>query len=187
MQQVVPDGATDFTDFLTAATAASPDLLFFGGEYQVGADLRTAATAAGITVPLMGGDGINDPAFITSAGPAAQGSYASGVGLPLAEIPGGEKFSAAYKAAGFKTEPSDYGPYAYDATNAVIAALSKPLAGKRKLPSDIRAQVVARLQATDANGVTGPVAFDAYGDTLNARFTQYRVEGTPLAWTPLSP
>ncbi len=187
VQQTVPDGATTFTDFLTATAPASPDLLFFGGEYNVGATLRSAATGAGISVPLMGGDGINDPAFITGAGPAAEGSYASGVGLPLAQLPGAAKFQAAYTAAGFTTEPSDYGPYAYDATNAVIEVLRKPLSGKQKLPSDIRAQVVTRLQATDTAGITGPVAFDQYGDTRNARFTLYRVEGTPLAWTPAAP
>jgi branched-chain amino acid transport system substrate-binding protein len=189
VQQTVPDGAgtTDFNDFLPAAAAASPDLVFFGGEYQVGATLRTAATAAGITAPLMGGDGINDPDYITGAGPAAEGSYASGVGLPIASLPGSKKFRAAYKAAGYKAAPTDYGPYAYDATNLVIAALRKPLASKQKLPSNIRSQVVTRLQGTDSNGVTGPIVFDQYGDTRNVRFTLYRVQGTPLAWTPAAP
>ena len=152
VQQTVPDGATTFDDFLPAAAAASPGLIFFGGEYQVGATLRAAATAAGITVPLMGGDGINDPAYITGAGPSAEGSYASGVGVPIANLPGAVKFRAAYKAAGYKAEPTDYGPYAYDATNLVIAALRKPLSGKQTLPSSIRKEVVTRLQGTDAEG-----------------------------------
>jgi branched-chain amino acid transport system substrate-binding protein len=187
VQQTVPDGATTFDDFLPAAAAASPSLVFFGGEYQVGANLRAAATAAGITVPLMGGDGINDPAYITGAGPSADGSYASGVGVPIANLPGAVKFRAAYTSAGYKTEPTDYGPYAYDATNLVIAALRTPLSGKQKLPANIRSQVVTRLQGTDANGVTGSIVFDQYGDTRDARFTLYRVEGTPLAWTQDSP
>ena len=35
--------------------------------------------------------------------------------------------------------------------------------------------------------VTGTIAFDRYGDTTDPRFTLYRVEGTPLAWTQDSP
>ena len=187
MQQTVPDGATTFGEFLTAVAPEPPGLLFFGGEYQVAAALRTAATEAGVTAPLMGGDGINDAEYITGAGPAAEGTYASGVGVPLLTLPGATEFRAAYEAAGYTAAPTDYGPYAYDATNIVIAALRSPLAGKQKLPTGIRQQVVRGVQATDTTGVTGPIAFDRYGDTTNPRFTLYRVEGTPLAWTQDSP
>jgi branched-chain amino acid transport system substrate-binding protein len=69
----------------------------------------------------------------------------------------------------------------------VIAALRTPLAGKQKLPAGIRKQVVRGVQATDTNGISGAIAFDRYGDTTNPRFTLYRVEGTPLAWTQDSP
>ena len=68
VRKVVPDGATDFSEFLTAAKPATPSLLFFGGEYNVAATLRTAATGAGISAPLMGGDGMNDPAYIAGRG-----------------------------------------------------------------------------------------------------------------------
>ena len=135
VRTTVPDGADNFTDFINAAAPTTPGLLFFGGEYNVAATLRTQATAAGLTVPLMGGDGMNDPSYITGAGAAAAGSYASGVGVPLAQLPGAAKFLAEYKAAGFTTQPSDYGPYAYDAANAVIATLQKALKGKTSLPS----------------------------------------------------
>ena len=185
VHKVVPDGTTDFTDFLGAAAPTSPGLLFFGGEYKVAATLRQAATAAGIGAPLMGGDGMNDPAFITGAGAAAAGSYASGVGRPLASLPGATTFLDAYEAKGFDTAPSDYGPYAYDATNAVVAALKPVLRGKSSLPANVRARVVAGLQKTNRTGVTGEVRFDRYGDTRNPTFTLYKVEGTPLAWTPV--
>lgn len=188
VQQVVPDGAgaADFTTFLNAAVAAKPDFVFFGGEYNVAATLRTAATAAGLTVPLMGGDGMNDSAYITGAGAAAAGSYASGVGVPLAQIPGGKKFVAAYKKAGFSSQPTDYGPYAYDATNAVIAVVKGQLAGKSSLPSDVRAKVIQGIQKTKRTGITGPIAFDQYGDIVGASFTLYQVKGTPAAWVEVA-
>ena len=186
VHQAVPDGATNFTDFLNAAKPTSPALLFFGGEYNVAADLRSAATAAGITVPLMGGDGMNDAAYIARAGTASTGSFASGVGVPLARNPGAKRFVAAYRKAGFTTQPSDYGPYAYDAANAIIAKLRQSLDGKRSMPVNIRKQVVSGLQKTNADGVTGRIWFDAYGDTRAVRFTLYRVEGSPPAWTPVA-
>ena len=130
VQQTVPDGATNFADFLAAVASAPPGLVFFGGEYQVAAALRTAATEAGVTVPLMGGDGINDAEYITGAGPAAEGTYASGVGVPLLTLPGAADFRAAYAAAGYTAAPTDYGPYAYDATNVVIAALAHTARGQ---------------------------------------------------------
>src|SRR4029077_14652383 len=141
VQQTVPDNATTFDDFLTAAGAAAPNLMFFGGEYQVAADLRVAATAAGIAAPLMGGDGINDPVYITGAGPAAEGTYASGVGVPIAKLPGAVKFRASYQAAGYTTSRTDYVPSAYAAPNAVIAAWRNPLSDKQQLPSSIRKKV----------------------------------------------
>ena len=185
VHQIVPDGATDFKTFLDAAGPAKPQLLFFGGEYQVAATLRTAASAAGITAPLMGGDGMNDPTYISGAGASAVGSYASGVGAPLNTIPGASRFLAAYQAQGFTDPPTDYGPYAYDAANAVIKVLKTALKGKQALPSGVRAQVVNGLQTTDTTGVTGAISFDRFGDTKTPAFTLYQVGGSPAVWTPL--
>jgi branched-chain amino acid transport system substrate-binding protein len=184
VQKVVPDGATapDFTDFVSAAKAAQPDLVFFGGEYNVAATLRTTATSGGVSAPMMGGDGIKDPAFITGAGDAAKGSYASTVGVPLKLQPGATKYLAAYRAARFSSAPSDFGPYAYDAANIVIASLAKGLAKKSSLPDDIRATVVRDVQKTNSTGVTGKIKFDKFGDVADPKFTLYKVAGSPLSW-----
>jgi branched-chain amino acid transport system substrate-binding protein len=138
-----------------------------------------------VTAPIMGGDGMNDPAYITGAGAAAQGSLASTVGVPVGQLLQGPSFLAAYSAAGFTTSPSSYGPYAYDAANAVIDALAKTLGGRTSLPSDLRTKMVRAIQATSRTGVTGHIAFDRYGDPASPTFTLYRVAGTPLAWTPV--
>jgi branched-chain amino acid transport system substrate-binding protein len=185
VQHTVVDGNTNFTDFINSAKRLNPDLIFFGGEYNVAATLRSQATAAGLTAPQMGGDGMNDPAYITGAGPAAAGSYASGVGQPISKIPGSTKFLADYAAAGFKDAPTDFGPHAYDAANAIIAGLKSQLKGKSSLPKNTRAKVIAALQDTKLTGVTGPIAFDQYGDPVSPSFTLYTVSGSPLAWTPV--
>jgi branched-chain amino acid transport system substrate-binding protein len=184
LQETVPDDASaaDFTDFVSAAEAADPGLVFFGGEYEVAATLRTAATSAGLTVPMMGGDGIKDAAFIRATGDDAKGTYASTVGVPLREQPGAKKFLAAYRAARYDSPPSDFGPYAYDAANIVLGTLAKELSGKKTLPDGIRAEVVDDVQRSKDTGVTGKVAFDKYGDAVAPKFTLYRVAGSPLRW-----
>ena len=184
VQKTVPDNAsaTDFNGFITAAKSAEPDLVFFGGEYNVAAVLRTTATSSGLTVPMMGGDGVKDNAFISSAGDDAKGTYASSVGVPLREQPGAKKFLAAYRAARYDAPPSDFGPYAYDAANLVLASLAKELNGKTTLPDDIRSKVVSDLQSSKDTGVTGKVAFDKYGDAVAPKFTLYRVAGSPPRW-----
>ena len=159
--------------------------MFFGGEYNVAAVLRAAAFERGLVVPLIGGDGMNDPAYVSGAGFASGDSYASGVGLPLEALAGADEFLAAYRAVGNTSDPTDYGPYAYDAANSVIDVLAEQLGGKKSLPTSIRAAVVSGLQATDRAGLTGQVGFDEFGDPLDPRFTLYRVGGSPLSWTAL--
>ena len=189
VQQVVPDDATDFKDFLDAALPDKPDAIVFGGEYQVAAVLRKQATAAGYKGPIVGGDGIKDPAYITGAGAASKGDLASSVGVPLESLAGAKAFLKAYKKAGFSDPPSDFGPYAYDAANLIISAAKKTLTGQDSIPADARTAVVAAIQATHTKGVTGPIAFDAFGDTTHRVFTLYRVDGPKkhLLLTPFKP
>ena len=188
-QEVVPDGATDFSDFLEFALPTKPDMIFFGGEYEVAAQLRIEAAASGYTKPLVGGDGIKDDAYIADAGPAAKGTLASTVGVPVDKLKSARGFLAAYDDAGFAEGPSAYGPYAYDAANPIIAAAAQVLDGQESIPADARASVVAAIQDTRAKGATGKVSFDEFGDTTHRVFTLYRVSGkkTALEFVPIKP
>ena len=178
--EVVADGATDFASFVAKATAAKPDLVFFGGEYPVAATLRTQALAAGLIVPVMGGDGIKDDALIGAAGEAAEGVLASTVGVPLEEFESAKAFLAAYAAAGFTEPSSAYGPYAYDAANAIIRVLPALLGDS--MPDDIRVNLTKALMTVTFDGSSGKVAFDQYGDTLYPVFTLYEVKNG--LWVP---
>jgi len=182
VREVVADGATDFSAFISAATAAAPDLVFFGGEYPVAATLRKQAVAAGLTVPVMGGDGIKDDALIAQAGADAEGILASTVGVPLDSLASAQTFLSAYAAAGYTDPASAYGPYAYDAANAIIRALRVSLGGKEK-PIDGRPVLLKALMTVSFDGASGKVAFDQYGDTLYPVFTLYTVKNG--AWVPV--
>ena len=78
-----------------------------------------------------------------------------------------------------------YDAYSYDAADTLIRAILKVAAeqGVDQLGSPAgRDAIIAAVAATDFQGVTGQVKFDANGDTLNKAITVYRVENG--AWTP---
>ena len=180
--QVVPDGTTDFAQLMRAIAPLRPDLVFFGGEYEVGAQFSKQAGEAGITVPIMGGDGLKDDAYIANAGPASDGDLASTVGAPLASLASAKPFADAYAKGGFAEPPSDFGVYAYDAANVIIAASAKLLEGAEEVTPQIRSQISVSVQATDMAGASGRLAFDRFGDTQTRVLTLYRVANG--AWTP---
>ena len=187
VQMTVPDGAAaaDFTDFIDAAVEDDPDMIFFGGEYEVAATLRTAASDAGLDVPLVGGDGIKDDAFIELAGEDADGTLASSVGAPPPALKNAKKFLRAYEDLQLEDPPSNFGPYAYDAANIIINAIAKIMEGQDEVPADAREQVIAEIQKTKSKGATGKLRFDKFGDTRNIVFTLYRVEND--AWETIKP
>lgn len=185
------------------AKAANPDVIFYGGEYEKAAVLKKAAIAAGLDVPLMGGDGIQAPDYISVVGAAgAVGDIASSVGAPIEQAPNGGAFSAAYSAADFADPASNFGPYAYDAAVIVLQALESALEGVDRVDADVRAAVIEKIGAAatepvaavertlnDApdgfakGAVTGAIGFDEFGDTTNPVLTIYKVEDG--AWSPI--
>jgi len=96
--------------------------------------------AAGLSVPLMGGDGIYDPTFIKLAGAKSAGDLATSVGAPTDSLASAKDFVAAYKAAGYAEPFSAYGAYSYDAANVIINALAKVLPGKKSIDSSVSAR-----------------------------------------------
>jgi branched-chain amino acid transport system substrate-binding protein len=173
---VVPDGTTDFADVVAAVAPMGPDVIFFGGEYQVASALRRAASDAGLDAPIGGGDGMKDDAYIEASGSGSEGDFASSIGRPLAESTTARDFVAAYEDAGFEEDATDYGPYAFDAANTLIDAAADVLADEEAVTSAVRDAVLDAVQATDAPGASGPVAFDEFGDTRAKVLTLYRVE-----------
>ncbi|WP_344573942.1 branched-chain amino acid ABC transporter substrate-binding protein [Streptomyces lunalinharesii] len=166
----------DFKAVVSKAKTAAPDMVFYGGEYPASGPLSQQLKDGGVTVPLMGGDGMYSADYI-KLNKRAQGDYASSVGKPVAQLPSAKKFIADYKAAGFKESYEAYGGSTYDATWALVQAVKKAVADNNgKLPDDARKKVTAAMNTVTFDGVTGHLAFDAYGDTTNTMITAYQVE-----------
>lgn len=161
------DKATDFSAILTSIKGKNPDLIFFGGMDPQGGPMAKQMKSLGLTAKLLGGDGLQNANFIKLAGSDAEGVVASSPGLPIDSMPGGPDFRKRFEA---KYGPIQvYAPYAYDAVYALVEAM-------KRANSAEPAKVLAELPKTDLQGVSGPVKFDAKGDTVGGAVTLYQVK-----------
>ncbi|MGL5927837.1 MAG: ABC transporter substrate-binding protein, partial [Dermatophilaceae bacterium] len=139
--------------------------------------------AAGLNVPLMGGDGIYSGEYPKLAGTTAAGDLATSVGAPTDELASAKAFVDAYGEGDYAEPYEAYGAYAYDAANAIINALKTSLKDADSAEAARQATVDA-MGSVSFDGVTGKVAFDEFGDTTTRVLTVYQVKGTE--WAPVS-
>ena len=163
---------------ISKTKSANPEAVYYGGEYPQAGPLSQQAKSAGLNVPLMGGDGIYDDAFIELAGKTSEGDLATSVGAPTESLESAKQFVTDYKAAGYSEPYAAYGAYSYDAANAIINALKTSLASASDAKSARQATIDA-MGKVSFDGATGKVAFDEYGDTTTKVWTA--VQGRPTA------
>lgn len=154
----------------------APQAVYYGGEYPQAGPLSKQMKAAGLNVPLMGGDGIYDPKFVQLAGTTGNNDLATSVGRPVEELDTAKKFIEDYGKAGFKDVYAAYGGYSYDAATAIIEALKASLKDAKSV-EEARQKTIDSLGSVTFDGVTGKVAFDQYGDTTTKQLTVYKVTG----------
>ncbi|MFI1091402.1 branched-chain amino acid ABC transporter substrate-binding protein [Streptomyces sp. NPDC020917] len=173
----VNTGDTDYSALVTKIKNSHADMLYYGGQYDESELITKQLKAAGVNIPLMGGDGMYSDTYIKTAGKAAEGDLATSVGVPVDTLPAAKTFIDTYKSKGYPGDYGTYGGYSYDAATAIIKAVKTVMdANSGKLPSDARAKLVDAVQKTDFDGIAGHVAFDQYGDTTNKQLTVYQVK-----------
>jgi branched-chain amino acid transport system substrate-binding protein len=174
------DKDTDFSALVSKIKPLNADFIYYGGIYNAGALLAKQAKDGGIKGPLMGGDGLYDPKFIELAGATqAEGDLATSVGFPTDKLPAGQEFLAAYAKKFPGQAPAAYDAYAYDATNVIISATleaAKSVGADKVTSTAGRDAIIKAVAATNAQGVTGAIAFDSKGDTTNKAITLYDVK-----------
>ena len=173
----------NFNTVITRIKPKGPQAVYYGGEYPQAGPLSQQMKAAGLKVPLMGGDGVFDPKYIELGGASANGDLVTSVGAPTDQLPAGKTFLAAYEAAAYKEPAAAYGAYSYDAANAIINALKVSLKDAKDVISARQATIDA-LGKVSFEGVTGKVAFDKYGDSTSRVLTVYKVDAGK--WGPVS-
>ncbi|MGI8769578.1 MAG: branched-chain amino acid ABC transporter substrate-binding protein [Propionibacteriaceae bacterium] len=166
----------DYSAVITNIKPKSPQALYYGGEYPQSGPLSKQMKAAGLKIPLMGGDGMFDPKYIEAAGADAAGDLVTSVGAPAETLPSAKEFVDAYAKAGYSDPFGAYGAYSYDAANAIIEAMKVSLASAADAKS-ARPATVDAMSKVSFDGATGKVAFDQYGDTVSRVLTVYKVSG----------
>jgi branched-chain amino acid transport system substrate-binding protein len=181
-ETINPDDS-NFQAVISKAKPTGPQAVYYGGEYPQAGPLSQQMKAAGLNVPLMGGDGIFDPKFIVLGGATSVGDLATSVGAPTDQLAAGKTFLADYAAAGYKEPAAAYGAYSFDAANAIINALKVSLKDAKDVAS-VRQATIDALGKVSFDGVTGKVAFDQYGDSTSRVLTVYKVVAG--AWSPIN-
>ncbi|WP_078969107.1 branched-chain amino acid ABC transporter substrate-binding protein [Streptomyces cyaneogriseus] len=123
-EHINPD-SKDFSAVATKVKNSGADVVYYGGEYPQAGPLSKQIKEAGAKIPLVGGDGIKDPAFIKLAGPASEGDLATLVGAPVEDIASAKQFVADYKEQGYQEDYAAYGGYSYASAWAIIEAVKK--------------------------------------------------------------
>lgn len=160
---------TDFSGVVTKVKAANVKAVFFGGYYQEAGLIRKQLTAAGVTAPLVAGDGTNDPAYITSAGAAAaEGTILTCPCAPATEARG--TFVEEFKALN-GTEPGTYSDTSYDAANILLAGI--------KAKKTTRADLLEFVKGYSGEGVAANYKFVEGGelDPAQVKVWAFKVTG----------
>ena len=173
-RQKVGERDTDFSGVIAAVKPFAPDGIYYGGQYPQAGPLSKQFASAGLSVPVMGGDGIYDDQYIALGG--KDGDLATSVGAPTEELDSAKAFVDAYGKGGYTEGFSAYGAFSYDAANAILGSVNTALDGKDWADS-LRPDVVKAAGEYKADGATGPVAFDENGDSTNTVLTVYQVSG----------
>jgi branched-chain amino acid transport system substrate-binding protein len=168
---------------VAAVAAASPDAVFYGGEYPEGGPLSAALAAAGVRVPVMGGDGLVNPGYVTAGG--REGDLGTSVGPPPETLPAAREFVDAYRQAGYPEAIGSYGAFTFDAANVLIDSTVRTLGEDREWSATLRPEMVRAVQGFHGDGITGPLSFDRFGDVSTDAVTVYRVQGGQ--WSVVGP
>ncbi len=182
----IPDSAfvgteerSNFIPVITQIIAFSPDLVYFGGTYDQIAPFTKQLRERGVKTPVLGGDGLDDPSYITLAGGAANvaATYFTTVAGPVSMFPKAADLAKGFKAK-YNKDISGFGIYAYDCAKIILSALETTIkaAGGKKPTRDA---VTAAVRAIKYEGLTGSVTFDDKGDKAVAEYfiEQYDAKG----------
>ena len=145
----------DFKATLTKIKAMNPDIVFIPAYYEEVGKIVKQARELGITQPLLGTDGWDNPKVVEIAGAAAlNNTFFSNHYSSQDSDPNVKKFIEAYKAE-YKEEPSSMAALGYDAAMIMVDAI------KRANTTDAAKVKEALEQTKNLQVSTGIVTMDS--------------------------
>ena len=155
----------DYKAVLTLIKEKNPDVYFFGGVYPEAGRLVRQAKEVGLNLPMITGDGVYDPTFLSIAGSAAEGTYVT-FGKDPSGLTTSRSFNEKYKAK--YGDPGPYSIYAYDAANIILTAMQQTNATDGL-------KVAEYISKNTFKGAFGDISFDKNGDVTKAPYVVWQV------------
>lgn len=181
VRESVGQDETDFSALVTRMQADKPSAVFLGTQIaSQGALLARQMEEQGVQATLLGGDGLMTEDFITGAGAATEGAYASFFAPDVTALASAKPIVEAYTARHGAVGP--FGPPAYTAAMVALEAIQRANAGGTLSRAAVRDEIAKTNQANSLLGI--PIAFDAKGDVRNATFFLYQVQGGKFVLVP---
>ncbi|HEY2806851.1 MAG TPA: ABC transporter substrate-binding protein [Gemmatimonadales bacterium] len=169
---------TDLTPYLEHIKQDDQaQVIMIAGDRTTAVTVLHQARAKGITLPIIGGDGL---AGIQTEGAIADGIHITSNYLPDQTGPANAAFLRAYATVSGGTPPDHRGAGAYDAIHIIAQAIRDAGTGR----SAIR-DALARLGKDRPvyEGVTGRISFDDRGDVPNKSVVVGVVRGGQIVMT----
>jgi len=136
------------------------DAIFLAGVNPQVALFIKEARELGITVPIVGGDGLDSPELIQIAGKNADNTFIGSVFNPERPDKKTVEFVEAFRSQ-FKVTPDSAAAQGYDAVQVIAQAM-------KKAGSTVPHEIAEALHATvNWEGVTGAHTFDEKGDVVD--------------------
>jgi len=145
-------GQTQFSSQITELKAKQPDAVFISGYFNDVGPIAQQLRQAGVTVPLLGGDGWDSEQILTSGGKAIMDSYFCNHYNNADNRPQVATFLTEYKGAhGGKVPGTTMAALGYDAMALMLDAL------KRAKATDAKSLIAALEDTTGYKGITGDI------------------------------
>jgi branched-chain amino acid transport system substrate-binding protein len=160
-------GDRDFRPLLTRVKGTNPRAIYFGGMFSEGGILVRQTRDLGYNGYFVTCEANYDPAFIQTAGAAAEGAFVTFLGSPPELQPAAQDFIKRYKARYPNEDVKSYDHYGYEVASILLQAIQNSGSDRKK--------IIDYLHATAFDGVLGKTQFDEKGDTTNKTITLFRV------------
>ncbi len=157
----VKTGDKDFASAVSAIKSGGGDAVFYAGYYAEAAPFVTQLREAGVTIPFVSADGVNDPQFVSQAGDNSKDAILS---CPCGPAP--EAFAKDYKALN-NADPGTYSVEGYDLATIMLKAIDSGVTD--------RAKMVDYVKAYDADGLARHYKWNDKGELSSSLIWIYKV------------
>ncbi|WP_448612285.1 ABC transporter substrate-binding protein [Geodermatophilus sp. URMC 60] len=162
---------TDFRALLTQAQQSDPDAIVVSALIEAAIPLVTQARELGIDVPIIGGNGFNNPRLMADAGQAAEGVVVGAAWNSASQNPENTAFLADFEAE-YGAQPDQFAAQAYAGLMLVDHAVRANCAADRESLK----QALGELENVPT--VLGEFSIDENRDAVHPAVVQVVRDGT---------